>query len=60
MINWRRNLFMVWLSQFFSILGFSVAMPFLPFYIQKLGVTEPGQVKLWVALVAAAVRPGSR
>ncbi len=54
MINWRRNLFMVWLSQFFSILGFSVAMPFLPFYVQKLGVTEPDQVKLWVALVASA------
>ena len=54
MINWQRNLFMVWLSQFFSIFGFSVAMPFLPFYIQDLGVQTPAQVKFWVALVTAA------
>ena len=54
MINWKRNLVMVWLSQFFSILGFCVAMPFFPFYIQELGVKEPGAVKLWVALISAA------
>ncbi|OGV64450.1 MAG: hypothetical protein A3K19_21210 [Lentisphaerae bacterium RIFOXYB12_FULL_65_16] len=54
MVSWQRNLLMVWLSQFFSILGFTVAMPFLPFYIQELGVKEPDHVKFWVALVTAA------
>jgi DHA1 family multidrug resistance protein-like MFS transporter len=53
-VNWKRNLFMVWLSQFLSILGFCVAMPFFPFYIQELGVTNPVRLKLWVALINAS------
>ncbi|MEW6359504.1 MAG: MFS transporter [Planctomycetota bacterium] len=54
MINWKQNLIMVWLSQFISILGFSIAMPFFPFYIQELGVTGETELKFWVALVNAA------
>ncbi len=53
-INWRQNLFFVWLSQFMSIMGFSFALPFAPYYIQQLGVTDPVALKLWVSLFAAA------
>ena len=35
-------------------MGFSFAMPFAPFYIQHLGVTDPTALKLWVSAFAAA------
>lgn len=58
MIRWKQNLFFVWLSQFFSIAGFSLALPFAPFYIQELGITDPVKVKFWVGLSAAAPAVG--
>ena len=53
-IDWRQNLAFVWLSQFLSIMGFSFALPFAPYYIQDLGVTDPDALKLWVSAFAAA------
>lgn len=52
--HWKRNLIFVWLSQFFSLMGFAFAMPFVPFYMQELGVTDPFELKIWVALFAGA------
>lgn len=54
MIAWQRNLIVVGLSQFFANMAFSFAIPFAPFYIQSLGVNDPGALKMWVALFAAA------
>ena len=45
---------MVALSQFLSIMGFAFAMPFAPYYIQQLGITDPSDLKKWVALFTAA------
>ena len=53
-IDWRQNLAAIWLSQFLSIMGFSFALPFAPYYIQQLGVTDPTALKLWVSAFAAA------
>ena len=50
MTSWKRNLVFIWFSQFLSITGFSLALPFAPFYIQQLGVTDPDAVKFWSAL----------
>jgi DHA1 family multidrug resistance protein-like MFS transporter len=54
MINWKKNLLFVWLSQFLSISGFSFAMPFIPFYIEKLGVADAAARNMWVAQFTAA------
>ncbi len=54
MVNWKRNLVFVWLSQFLSISGFAFGMPFVPYYMQELGVTDPQRLKIWVAVFAAA------
>lgn len=53
-INWRRNLLLVWVSQFIGLMGFAFAMPFAPYYIQELGVKDPVKLKLWVSVYAAA------
>lgn len=54
MPNWRRNLYVIWLAELVAIAGFSVALPFMPFYVQELGVTDPAQIKLWSGLLISA------
>ena len=54
MIEWKRNFVMVALSQFLSIMGFTFALPFAPYYIQQLGITDPNELKMWIALFTAA------
>lgn len=52
--NWRRNLYIVWLGEVLAIMGFDAAVPFLPYYVQELGITGPGQVELWTGLLHTA------
>jgi DHA1 family multidrug resistance protein-like MFS transporter len=51
--TWKRNLAVVWVAELLAIAGFSVAFPFLPYYVQELGITEPGQVELWSGILVA-------
>lgn len=53
-VDWRRNLLVLWIAQFAAILGFAFAFPFLPIYIQQLGVRDPRQVALWVGAAGGA------
>jgi DHA1 family multidrug resistance protein-like MFS transporter len=52
--DWRRNFYAIWTAEFVSVVGFSSAVPFLPYYVQALGVTAPGQVELWSGLLDSA------
>jgi DHA1 family multidrug resistance protein-like MFS transporter len=54
METWKRNLYVVWAAELLSLVGFSVAFPFLPYYIQNLGITDLKQVELWSAVVISA------
>lgn len=54
MERWKINLYTVWFSQILSIMSFSFGMPFLPFYIQQLGVTTPDNIKLYSGILNAA------
>ena len=58
---WRRQMLMIWLSQCLSIMGFSFAFPFAPFFLQRdLGVPEGPELAMWVSLFSfvAAVTMG--
>jgi len=50
---WQRNLYIIWVSQLVAIIGFSVVFPFLPYYVQELGVTELHEVELWSGVLFA-------
>jgi len=50
---WQRNLYIIWVSQLVAIIGFSVVFPFLPYYVQELGVTELHEVELWSGVLLA-------
>jgi DHA1 family multidrug resistance protein-like MFS transporter len=52
--SWKQNVAVVWISQFISISAFAFSMPFAPFFIQELGITDDSELTLWVALFAAA------
>lgn len=52
--GWQRNLAFLWFGQLIAIAGFSVFMPFLPYYVQELGVTGDKEVALWAGLLTSA------
>jgi len=54
MISWKRNVIFVIASQFFSLMGFSFAMPFVPFYFQAMGVHDQHALKIWIMLFNSA------
>jgi MFS transporter, DHA1 family, multidrug resistance protein len=51
---WKRNLYAVWLCQVLTMMGFGFVLPFIPFYIQHLGVTEPSAVRAWTGAISGA------
>ena len=54
-INWKKNLFFVWLSQFLSLAGFGCCMPFIPLLLKdNLGVTDPKMQVIYVSLYGFA------
>jgi DHA1 family multidrug resistance protein-like MFS transporter len=52
--SWQRTLYTLWVTQFIAVAGFSFVTPFVPYYIQELGITDVRQVGLWAGLVTSA------
>lgn len=52
--SWQRNLAALWVGELIAISGFSVFMPFMPYYVQELGVRELDQVVLWSGLLLSS------
>lgn len=50
---WRKNLYILWGTQFLAMVGMNLVVPFLPFFIRHLGVTEPDELARWSGLVFA-------
>jgi DHA1 family multidrug resistance protein-like MFS transporter len=50
---WRRTLYIIWSAQFIAMMGMSLVVPFLPFYIQSLGVTAPDDLARWSGYIYA-------
>jgi DHA1 family multidrug resistance protein-like MFS transporter len=53
MESWRKNLYVLWGTQFLAMLGMNLVVPFLPFFIRSLGVTDPNELARWSGLVFA-------
>jgi DHA1 family multidrug resistance protein-like MFS transporter len=51
---WKRNLYVIWAAELAAIAGFAVVFPFLPYYVQELGITELHQVELWSGILLAS------
>ncbi len=54
MTPWKKTFISAFAAQILSILGFSFALPFLPFFIADLGVKGPGEQAFWAGVILAA------
>ncbi len=48
---WKKNLYSIWTAQFVAMVGMSMVVPFLPFYIRELGVINPDELEHWSGIV---------
>ncbi len=58
MEQWRRTLLVTAIAQACSILGFGLVTPFLPLYVQQLGIHGAAQVTFWAAMMSGFVALG--
>src|SRR5947209_7317451 len=52
--GWERTAWIASATQFFTLVGFGLGLPFLPMYVQALGVTERAEVALWSGVVSGS------
>ena len=46
-LSWRVNFYTLWAAEVMAIIGFQAAQPFLPYYIQELGVEDLSDALIW-------------
>ena len=52
-ISWKRQLAVMWIAQWVTVLGFGFAFPFVPLFIQQdLGIPEPARAALWSGIAS--------
>jgi DHA1 family multidrug resistance protein-like MFS transporter len=51
---WKRTFISAFIAQIFSIIGFSFALPFLPFFISELGIKDISQQSYWAGVILSA------
>ncbi|MDA8219492.1 MAG: MFS transporter [Dehalococcoidales bacterium] len=52
--NWQRNLVALWIGQFLIMVAFSFFFPFIPLYVQTMGVNGTAEAAQWAGLITAA------
>ncbi len=50
--GWERTTWICSATQVFTLIGFGLGLPFLPMYVQELGVTERAQIALWSGVIS--------
>src|SRR5205807_3046168 len=51
---WERTAWVAAATQFLTLVGFGFGLPFLPMYVQALGVTERAQVAVWSGVISGS------
>jgi DHA1 family multidrug resistance protein-like MFS transporter len=52
--SWRSTLFVMFIAQLLSIVGFAFVLPFIPFYIREIGMTDEKLVPIWAGILMGA------
>ncbi len=50
---WRKNLYVLWGTQFLAMMGMNLVVPFLPFFIRQLGISAQDDLAQWSGLIFA-------
>jgi DHA1 family multidrug resistance protein-like MFS transporter len=51
MERWKKNLIILCIGQFLFMASMSQIIPFLPLYLQELGITDPQEVSKWAGII---------
>jgi len=51
---WQRNLVVIWVAELIALSGFQAFMPFMPYYVQELGVTRLEEVEFWSGMLISS------
>ena len=51
---WERTAWVASATQFLTLVGFGFGLPFLPMYVQALGVTDRAQVAVWSGVISGS------
>ena len=49
---WVRTVAVLWIAQVIAEMAFSFALPFVPLYIQELGIDDPTRAGIWAGLMS--------
>jgi DHA1 family multidrug resistance protein-like MFS transporter len=49
--SWERNRWVIISTFILEALAFYIVLPFIPLYVQELGVTDPAHIPLWSGLI---------
>ncbi|MBI4546640.1 MAG: MFS transporter [Ignavibacteriae bacterium] len=52
-MNWKKNLYILWGTQFLVMVAMNLIVPFLPFFIRELGVSDDNDVARWTGMIFA-------
>ena len=53
-LYWRRNLWVCFFGSFTTIVALTLLLPFLPLYVQQLGLTDPAAIVQWSGVAFGA------
>ena len=51
--NWKRNLVILCIAMFVTMIGMSSCIPFLPLYVRELGINTASEERFWSGMVMA-------
>lgn len=54
MERWKINLGTLWVTQIISLTSFGFGLPFIPYFIQEMGVNDPVTLNLFTGILSAA------
>ncbi len=54
MLLWKRNLLACWIGSFVTVAGMSMVVPFLPLYIEQLGIHKITEIEQWSGVTFGA------
>jgi MFS transporter, DHA1 family, multidrug resistance protein len=54
LLSWERTAWIAAATQFVTMIGFGLSMPFIPLYVQALGIHDRAEVALWSGVLAGS------
>lgn len=51
---WKKNLYVCWFGSFATTVGMSQIIPFLPLYIEQLGIDQVADIEKWSGMIFGA------